>query len=195
MKWPWQAPRPDEWQQWLSSDDLNNLKAQQRHLSSPWQPQGLGLQALTLLAQTCSQWLLHHYPPSSTEWPDIARHCLSLPQAVQPLSWLLEAGLDANLVLEGMPLCHHCLAQQPAERWALLLNRLQQYGADLQAKTTTGEDLLSQVLKQDQRDCIRLLIEAGCPINEVSGANPEALALAKRCQEDIRVRRLMLGQP
>ncbi|WP_261842124.1 hypothetical protein [Aliamphritea ceti] len=77
----------------------------------------------------------------------------------------------------------------------LHISRLAEQGANLQHTDKQGNNLLHQALQLEDQNLIQLLISSDLSMVDLSPEtySPAIFAYAKRCAEDLRVRRLMMG--
>lgn len=77
----------------------------------------------------------------------------------------------------------------------LHISRLAEQGANLQHTDKQGNNLLHQALQLEDQNLIQLLISSDLSMANLSSEtySPAIFAYAKRCAEDLRVRRLMMG--
>ncbi|MFT5720927.1 MAG: ankyrin repeat protein [Motiliproteus sp.] len=117
------------------------------------------------------------------------------PTAALSLSTLLlQAGADAN-ANQGEAL-FACINTEDDNLALLLTNRLQQYGADLNAYTRNGQTLLGQLLMAERRMLVGVLISAGAELPtdlDQLGCSDDLKAFARRKASDIAIQKLFLG--
>ena len=77
----------------------------------------------------------------------------------------------------------------------LHISRLAEQGANLQHIDKQGNNLLHQALQLEDQNLIQLLISSDLNMENLQPEtySPAIFAYAKRCTEDLRVRRLMMG--
>lgn len=109
-------------------------------------------------------------------------------------STLLQAGADAN-ANQGEPL-FDCLGIADDSQALLLANRLQQYGADLNAYRRDGQTLLSQLLCAERTMLVGALISAGAELPadlDLLRCSDEIKEFARRKADDIAIQKHFLG--
>ncbi len=115
-------------------------------------------------------------------------------QALSLTSLLLDAGADPNAD-DGEPL-FNCLNLSDDNQLLLLLNRLVQYGGNLNTHLRNGDSVLSRLLIAQRNMPIGALISAGAelPANlDQLNCNDELKQFARRKAQDLAIQRQLMG--
>lgn len=156
-------------------------------------------QALRLQHPECLQKLLE----SGAELPQhdhtnrlLLSSAIGAPQHALTLTTvLLKAGANPNAD-NGEPL-FNCLSLSDDNQLLLLINRLEQYGGDLNAFDRDGDTLLTRLLISQRTMLVGALISAGAllpdDIDQLD-CSDEIKQFAKRKAQDLAVQRQLLGQ-
>lgn len=115
-------------------------------------------------------------------------------QSLPILTLLLQAGVDPNSG-QGEAL-FTALSNSDESRAQLLLSRLLEYGGNIDSRDANGCSLLELALQKEFRQLSSTLINAGAPLPEQLeqlACSEEIKALAKRCADDLAIRRMLQG--
>ncbi|MDH2434523.1 hypothetical protein QCD60_18360 [Pokkaliibacter sp. MBI-7] len=209
MKWPWQKNfELSPFIQALVEDNTEHASKQWQRLPSPFELVTDDQSAAELIfvegALQCAALLLHSHVPNVDQGNQLATSALCAKRhRVELVTLLLKHTFDLELTPDGQPWPLACLTMAPATDHMLLLNRLQQYGIDLNVRTKAGDTLLDLAIKSARPELVRHLIDSGMTADAIgkwvdreslTSEQQSTLQLARRCLEDLRIRKLMLGR-
>lgn len=114
------------------------------------------------------------------------------------VSELLQSGADPDQIMQQTDthVVTACFQHCAPSELMLHLNRFVQYGIDLNQADSQGLTALDHALKTENKELLNFLIASGAKTPEIwPEMLPEALRLhLQRCVEDMRIRRMFLGQ-